>query len=195
MDYYIIYKPFGVLSQFTREEPHHKTLADLGSFPKDVYPVGRLDKDSEGLLILTNDRNLNHKLLNPNFRHKRTYLAQVEGIPQKENLQYLEKGVQIKVGKKYHRTLPCSAQLLANQPNVHERIPPIRFRQSIPTSWVQLTLIEGKNRQVRKMCAKVGFPVLRLIRISIEDLELGDMKIGEIRKMDKKNLIKLLFKI
>lgn len=192
MEYFIIYKPFGTLSQFTREAPHHKTLADLGDFSKDVYPVGRLDKDSEGLLILTNDRKLNHRLLNPDFRHKRTYLAQVEGIPEEKDLEKLRKGVQIKVGKKLHSTLPCFAKLLKNVPEVPDRNPPIRFRQNIPTSWLELTLTEGKNRQVRKMCAKIGFPVLRLIRISIEGLELGNMPVGATRKIGKKELFERL---
>ena len=193
MDYYILHKPFGVLSQFTREEPHHKTLADLGEFPKDIYPVGRLDKDSEGLLILTNDPKLNHRLLNPNFRHKRTYLAQVEQIPEKEDLEILEKGVEIKVGKRYHSTLPCKAKLLEPPPSVSERVPSIRYRKSIPTAWIQLTLTEGKNRQVRKMCAKIGFPVLRLIRISIENLSLKQMKSGDLYKIDKAELFHFLF--
>lgn len=192
MKYFILYKPFGTLSQFTREEPHHQTLADLGDFPNDVYPVGRLDKDSEGLLILTNDKSLNHKLLNPNFKHQRTYLAQVEGIPTENNLKLLRSGVKIKVGKRYHSTLPCKAELLSEAPTVHERNPPIRFRKNIPTSWVQLTLTEGKNRQVRKMCAKIGYPVLRLIRISIEQLELTDMEIGEILEVPKESIYQLL---
>ena len=110
----------------------------------------------------------------------------------KEDLERLAKGVKIKVGKKYYQTRPSSAQLLEKEPNVQERNPPIRFRKSIPTSWVQLTLTEGKNRQVRKMCAKIGFPVLRLIRISIEDLNFQNMNIGEVQEMKKQKLAKLL---
>ena len=169
--YYFIYKPFEMLSQFSREG-NHQTLADLDfKFQKEVYPVGRLDADSEGLLLLTNDKTLNHKLLDPKFKHKRVYLAQVEGIVTQEAKTILEKGVSITVDGKKHQTLPCSAELLpatfGDEPgDVPERKPPIRFRKNSPTSWIKLTLHEGKNRQVRKMTAAVGFPTLRLIRIS-----------------------------
>jgi 23S rRNA pseudouridine2457 synthase len=182
-----------VLSQFSRPEPHHKTLADLGfKFPKDVYPVGRLDNDSEGLLILTNDKNLNHRLLNPSFAHKRTYAAQVDGQITDEAIKSLEDGIAIKVGKKSYHTMPAIAKLLPKGPGLAERDPPVRFRKLIPTSWLQLTLIEGKNRQVRKMCAKTGFPVLRLVRIRIEKLLLNDMQSGDVKKIDGSDLKKLL---
>ena len=188
MDYFIIYKPFGVLSQFTKEAPHHQTLADFYNFPKDVYPVGRLDKDSEGLLLLTNDKILNHKLLNPKFRHQRTYWVQVEGIPTKEAIQQLQKGVSIKLKKGLYKTLPAKASIFSDAPAVPDRNPPIRFRQNIPTTWLSITLIEGKNRQVRKMCAKVGFPVLRLMRVSIEKLNLGNLQPGDVRMFSKSEL-------
>jgi len=189
--YFIIYKPYGYLSQFTKEVPEHRTLADLGGFPKDVYPVGRLDKDSEGLLLITNDKKLNHRLLNPKFQHQRTYWVQVEGIPTQEAIQKLNRGVDIKVtGKTYH-TLPAKARLLPH-PGVPDRDPPVRFRKNVPTSWLEIELHEGKNRQVRKMCAAVGFPVLRLIRTKIERLGLRDMQIGDVREVKGDFLYKLL---
>ncbi len=191
--YFIIYKPFGYLSQFTKEVPTHLTLADLNDFPKDVYPVGRLDKDSEGLLIITNDKKLTHQLLDPKFKHQRTYLVQVEGIPTEKHLQALRDGVTIRVNKKDYLTLPAQVKLLKETPDLPERNPPIRFRANIPTTWLRLTLTEGKNRQVRRMCAKVGFPVLRLVRTQIEQLCLEKMTIGEIREIDQSGLKKLLF--
>ncbi|MFT6099680.1 MAG: 23S rRNA pseudouridine2457 synthase [Arenicella sp.] len=192
-NYYVIFKPYGVLSQFSRPEPHHKTLADLGfKFPKDVYPVGRLDNDSEGLLILTNDKSLNHQLLNPSFEHSRTYAVQVDGQITDEGTKRLENGVSIKVGKTTYQTMPATATLSPDGIGLAEREPPVRFRKSIPTSWLELTLIEGKNRQVRKMCAKTGFPVLRLVRIRIENLLLDGMQPGDVKKIDGKALKKLL---
>ncbi len=190
--YYIIYKPFGVLSQFTKEVPTHKTLGDYFQLPKDVYPVGRLDKDSEGLLILTNDSSLNHALLHPNFKHERTYWVQVEGIPTEEAIQQLQKGVTIRINKKEHKTLPAKVQLLEQLPNLPERVPPIRERKNIPTSWLSISLVEGKNRQVRRMCAGVGFPVLRLVRASIVGLKIDNMQSGDIQELKKEDLKKLL---
>ncbi len=190
--YFAIYKPFGYLSQFTKEAPDHQTLKDIQEFPPDVYPVGRLDKDSEGLLILTNDKKLNHHLLNPKFQHARTYLAQVEGIPDKTAIQLLSKGVSIKVNKKQYQTLPAKIELLEQPPELPERDPPIRFRKNIPTSWLKITLTEGKNRQVRKMCAKVGFPVLRLVRIAIEHLQLDSPTPGQVVVLEQSILFELL---
>jgi len=184
--YYLLFKPFGYLSQFTKEHPSHKTLAELCvGIPRDVFPVGRLDKDSEGLLLLTSDRNVNARLLNPNFKHNRTYLVQVEGIPTKEAIEELEEGPQIKVGKKRYNCLPCDASLLEESPELPERDPPIRVRKTVPDRWIRLTLREGKNRQVRKMCAAIGFPVLRLLRESIEGLNLDEMALGELREIDR----------
>lgn len=185
--YFVLYKPYGYLSQFTKEIPSHQTLADLHDFPNEVYPVGRLDKDSEGLLILTNDKRLTDYLLNPQNKHQRTYLAQVEGVLTPSAIQQLQEGVTIKVNKKAYTTLPAKAKSV-EVPSLPQRDPPIRYRAAIPTSWLQLTLIEGKNRQVRKMCAKVGFPVLRLVRTQIEELKLRDMKVGEVRTFEKKEL-------
>lgn len=183
--YFITYKPFGVLTQFTGEGP---TLAALGDFPREVYPVGRLDKDSEGFLLLTDDKVLNHHLLNPRFGHQRTYYAQVEGIPSPEALAKLRSGVLINVdGRDYH-TKPAIAKILDPIPLLPDRTPPIRYRASIPDTWIELTLIEGKNRQVRKMTAAVGFPTLRLVRYSMEKLTIAKMQPGEIVELDEKTV-------
>jgi 23S rRNA pseudouridine2457 synthase len=193
LNYFIIYKPFGMLSQFSAEDDK-STLAQLGSFPSDVYPVGRLDADSEGLLLLTNDKELNYRLLTPHFKHQRTYLAQVEGIATLKAIEMLRKGVTITVNGNPCHTLPATAKILTSEPVLPERVPPIRFRKNIPTSWIQLSLCEGKNRQVRKMTAAVGFPTLRLVRVAIEGIRLTDMQPGEIREIGKEKIYKLLFK-
>lgn len=190
--YFMIYKPYGYLSQFTKEVPEHQTLGDLYDFPKDVYPVGRLDRDSEGLLLLTNDKSLTDKLLNPKYQHQRTYWVQVDDAITPKAIQQLQKGVDIRINKKTHRTLPAKAQILTQAPDIQERTPPVRFRANIPTSWLSLTLTEGKNRQVRRMCAKVGFPVLRLVRYAIEDLTIDGMKIGEVKRIEKSVLMEKL---
>ncbi len=162
-----------MLSQFTREGDH-KTLADLEfEFPKDVYPVGRLDADSEGLLLLTNDNFLKTKLLEPRNKHKRTYYAQVEGLATSEACTELSTGVRISINGKSYLTLPAKVSLL-DEPNLPERVPPIRFRKNIPTSWLSISLHEGKNRQVRKMTAAVNFPTLRLARWAIGNIALSD---------------------
>lgn len=178
-----------MLCQFTGEEP---TLASLGSFPKEVYPVGRLDKDSEGLLLLSDDSWLNHQLLNPKFAHQRTYFVQVEGIPTEEALAQLRDGVTIQVEGKPYRTKPALVRVLDPAPPLPERIPPIRYRASIPDSWIALTLIEGKNRQVRKMTAAVGFPTLRLVRQSIENLSLSGLQPGEFRSLSQEEAYRCL---
>jgi len=179
-----------MVTQFSGEG---ETLADIDfRFPKDVYPVGRLDKDSEGLLLLTNDKRLNHKLLNPKFAHQRTYWVQVEKIPLEEQLQQLSKGVVINLKGKTHKTLHAKIRLFEKPPQVWERDPPIRFRKNIPTAWLEMTLKEGKNRQVRKMTASVGHPTLRLIRHSIEGLNIDEMKIGGVLEINPKNIYKKL---
>lgn len=187
--YFITYKPFGVLTQFSGEGP---TLASLGEFPRDVYPVGRLDKDSEGLLLLTDDKSLNHPLLNPRFAHQRTYFVQVEGVPTTEALAHLQAGVTIQVDGKPYRTKPAVAKLLDSAPTLPERNPPIRYRASIPDRWLALTLIEGKNRQVRKMTAAVGFPTLRLVRFSMEKITLDGMAAGEVRELSQEQVYRYL---
>ena len=183
--YFIIYKPFGVLTQFTGEGP---TLASLGAFPREVYPVGRLDKDSEGLLLITDDKVLNHHLLNPRFGHQRTYYAQVEGVPTPEALKQLRAGVTINVDGKDYKTKPALAKILEPEPVLPERNPPIRYRAAIPDTWIELTLIEGKNRQVRKMTAAVGFPTLRLVRFSMEKINISGMQSGDILELDEKTV-------
>ena len=187
--YFITYKPFGVLTQFSGEGP---TLATLGEFPKEVYPVGRLDKDSEGLLLLTDDKGLNHQLLNPRFAHQRTYYVQVEGIPTPEALAQLQAGVTIQVDGKAYLTKPAVAKLLEDAPILPDRDPPIRYRASIPDRWLALTLIEGKNRQARKMTAAVGFPTLRLVRYSMEKITLDGMGVGEVRELSQELVYRAL---
>ena len=178
-----------MLTQFSGEGP---TLATLGEFPKEVYPVGRLDKDSEGLLLLTDDKSLNHQLLNPRFAHQRTYYVQVEGIPTPEALAQLQAGVTIQVDGKAYRTKPAVAKLLEDAPILPDRDPPIRYRASIPDRWLALTLIEGKNRQVRKMTAAVGFPTLRLVRFSMEKITLDGMGVGEVRELSQEVVYRAL---
>ena len=192
--YFIIYKPYHVLTQFSSEDSK-STLKDHFNVPKDMYPVGRLDYDSEGLLILTNDASLNHRLLNPQYKHEREYWVQVEGSITKQAIDDLKKGVVISIDGKQHRTLPSNAYSFAEAPTVFERHPPIRFRKNIPVSWISLTLVEGKNRQVRRMTAKVGFPTLRLIRHRIENITLEQMQPGELKQLSKQEMYKGLFKL
>ncbi len=181
-EYYKIYKPYGMLSQFTREHPDHVTLADLDQrFGKDVYPVGRLDKDSEGLLILTNDKSVNHRLLAPEHKISKEYWCQVEGSPTQDQLARLRSGPEIRVNKKTHKCRPCQVQQMSESPGLPERDPPIRFRKNVPTSWLKICISEGKNRQVRRMCAKVGLPVLRLVRRAISNVTIHDMAVGEVQ--------------
>lgn len=191
LKYYIAYKPYGMLSQFTKEG-NNTTLAELFTFPKDVYPVGRLDADSEGLLLITNDKKLNHYLLHPTYKHSRTYLAQVDGAATDEAIKQLCKGVSITVEGKTYKTLPAEAELVEAPSNIADRVPPIRVRKAIPTSWIKLSITEGKNHQVRKMTAKVGFPTLRLIRIQIENLSLNGMKPSEVKELKQDDIFKAL---
>ena len=190
--YFIVYKPFQVLSQFSSVE-NKKTLKDIFDVPPHVYPVGRLDYDSEGILILTNDTALNQKLLHPSYAHEREYWVQVDGDINNNALQQLSKGICINVdGKSYH-TKPCKATRFEEQPAVPERNPPIRYRKNIPTSWIKLILTEGKNRQVRKMTAAAGFPTLRLIRYRIEKLTIDNMDAKHIIELSSTDIQKLLF--
>lgn len=188
--YFLIHKPFGVLSQFT-DEDGHPGLGSIFSLPKDVYPVGRLDRDSEGLLILTNDRKLNQALLNPKNKHKRTYWSEVDGVPGQQQMEALRAGVRISIKGKKHQTMPAEANKLPDL-KIEERIPPVNRIKHKNTSWIELKLIEGKNRQVRKMTASVGHPTLRLIRVGIEDIHIGNMQPGEITQISENILKKKL---
>jgi len=155
-------KPYGVLSQFTADGSPNRTLAEF-AFPKNAYPVGRLDADSEGLLLLTDEPGLNTLLLHPSKAHQREYWAQVERVPTLEMLAEMAEGLLVQS----RRSLPCRTWILDPQPSLPERTPPIRFRKTVPTCWIALELIEGKNRQVRRMTASIGHPTLRLLRVRI----------------------------
>jgi 23S rRNA pseudouridine2457 synthase len=176
--YYAFHKPYGYLSQFS-DEDGNPGLRKLLNLPKDVYPLGRLDKESEGLLLLTNDKSINKRLLDPKHQHHRTYWVQVDRQITPGAIEQLEKGVEIKVGKSKYITMPAKISEI-EEPDLPDRNPPVRFRKSVPTSWIEMTLTEGKNRQVRKMCAAVGFPCLRLIRWKIEELTLENIGQGEL---------------
>lgn len=183
--YFLLNKPYGYLCQFTGE-PSDQLLGDLFDFPKDVYSVGRLDKDSEGLLLLTNDNQLKTNLLDPENKKQKTYWVQVEGDITSEAISKLQSGT-IEInhnGKKYRVDKAICKKI--DPPHIPERVPPIRYRASIPTSWIELAITEGKNRQVRKMTAAVGFPTLRLIRYSFESHTLGDLKPGEVKEIHLK---------
>jgi 23S rRNA pseudouridine2457 synthase len=183
MYYIALYKPYGVLSQFTREAEGQVTLANLSyRFPKDVYPIGRLDKDSEGLLLLTDDKTLNAELLHPDNHAKKTYFVQVEGVPTPQALAKMSSGMTIRLNDKLHTTLPAQVKILAKEPLLPERNPPVRFRQNIPTTWLSIKLVEGKNHQIRKMTAGVGFPTLRLVRYALEAITVENMEVGEVKK-------------
>lgn len=170
-------KPYGVICQFSGEG--RETLAHYISV-KGVYPAGRLDTDSEGLLVLTDDGKLQNRISHPHHKLPKTYLAQVEGIPDAEALERLAKGVKLND----HSTLPAKACAVPVPIWLWERMPPIRFRKSIPTSWIELTLKEGRNRQVRRMTAAVGHPTLRLIRWAVGDWTLEGLKPGQYRQVD-----------
>lgn len=181
--YFLIYKPYGMLSQFTGEVGD-SVLGDLYEFPKDVYPVGRLDKDSEGLLVLTNDNKTKHQLLDPNSKKPKTYWVQVDGAITDEAIEKLSNGSIIISHKgKKHQVAPASCQKI-QPPNLPERSKPVRYRKNIPTSWISLTLTEGKNRQVRKMTAAVGFPTLRLIRVAVAGQKIEQMQPGDVIEID-----------
>lgn len=179
--YFVVNKPFNVLSQFTAQDGK-KTLKDFFDVPVNLYPAGRLDYDSEGLLILTDDKFLNDYLLNPLHNHEREYYVQVEGNITSAAIEQLKRGVTININGKMYYTKKCFAEKILQPTWIKERNPPIRYRKSVPESWLRIILTEGKNRQVRKMTAKAGFPTLRLIRyrigkITIEDLQPAEMKI------------------
>lgn len=170
-------KPFSVLSQFTAEPPH-RTLAEFISM-KGFYAAGRLDKDSEGLMLLTDDGKLQQEISNPKYGKFKSYLVQVEGEPTEEALSDLRNGLELKDG----RTKPAKAKLIP-PPAIWDRDPPIRVRKNIPTSWIELSISEGRNRQVRRMTAAAGYPTLRLIRSKIDRWELGDLEPGESKLIE-----------
>jgi len=181
------HKPFGVLSQFTPDGSAHRTLAEF-QFPAGVYPIGRLDADSEGLLLLSDEPALNSQLLHPRHGHGRIYWAQVEGIPTPEALRKFSRGMVIQ-GRK---TLPCRAWLIEPPPEVTPRQPPIRVRKTVPDRWIGLELVEGKNRQVRRMTAAAGHPTLRLLRVRIGNFELTDLAPGQWRILNPKDRASVL---
>ena len=189
---FAVYKPYGVLSQFTSEDGH-PGLLDLGlSVPKDVWPVGRLDRDSEGLLLLTNDNHLKRGLTEPERSHRKTYWVQVEGTPTDGDIEPLRHPMHLRIRKKDTTTKPAEVSLLA-PPDVPERVPPIRKRLSIPTAWLSIALTEGKNRQIRKMTAHIGFPTLRIIRVGVGSLDLNDVQLapGECRQLTAEEVLRL----
>jgi 23S rRNA pseudouridine2457 synthase len=184
--YLLFHKPYDVLCQFTDEgESPRPTLKDYIPVPG-VYAVGRLDRDSEGLLLLTNHGRLQHRLIDPKFHHDRTYWVQVEGIPDTPALQRLRQGVPIQD----YRSRPTQVRVI-DEP-LPSREPPIRFRKSIPTTWLEMSLTEGKNRQVRRMTAAVGFPTLRLVRVAIAHLRLAGLQPGQWRDLEPKELAQLM---
>lgn len=180
--YVLFHKPYGILSQFSGQSSLKDFIRISG-----IYPVGRLDRDSEGLMLLTDDGALQHRLTDPRYGHPRTYWAQVEGIPDEAALQQLGAGVQVQD----YRTRPAKVRLLATEPELPPRDPPIRVRKSIPTSWMEITLTEGRNRQVRRMTAAIGYPTLRLVRVAIGNLRLEGLAPGKWRVLTATELSSL----
>lgn len=183
MHYILFNKPYGVLSQFSGGAG---TLKNYIPIPG-IYPVGRLDRESEGMLLLTDDGPLQHRLSDPRFEHPRTYWVEVERQPDEEVLERMRKGVVIQ-GR---RTRPVQARLLPEAPSLPPRNPPIRFRKNVPTAWMELILIEGRNHQVRRMTAALGHPTLRLVRVAIGNLQLGDLPAGAWRELTATELQQL----
>jgi pseudouridine synthase len=183
--YIKLFKPYDVLCQFT-DEAGRVTLKDYVDLPG-VYSVGRLDRDSEGLLLLTDDGPLAHRLTDPKFEHPRTYLVQVERVPGPDAVAELRRGIHLKDGM----TRPAEVELLDTPPLLVDRPVPIRFRKNVPTAWLKLTLREGRNRQVRRMTAAVGFPTLRLVRVAIGPITLGELAPGQWRELTEEEMIAL----
>lgn len=174
-----LHKPYGVLSQFTAEVAGQRTLAEFG-LPKGVYAAGRLDRDSEGLLLLTDESGTQARLTHPRAGTVKRYLAQVEGNPGADQLQRLRGGVEVRINKRIHTTAQAGVGQVA-RPDFPQRDPPVRYRERVPTAWLHVDITEGKNRQVRRMCAAVGLPVLRLIRIAVGPYALDDLPAGRWR--------------
>ncbi len=177
-------KPYGVISQFSPNPPH-KTLKDFISIPG-VYPAGRLDTDSEGLMVLTNNGKLQALISEPKFRKFKTYWVQVEGIATSEQVEHLQNGVDLGDFK----TAKAKVSIIPEPAMLWERVPPVRFRKTVPTSWLEIAICEGKNRQVRRMTAKVGLPTLRLIRSAIGGVKLNDLPLGDWRELSYLDFIK-----
>lgn len=177
--YIVFHKPYGVLSQFTAEDGA-RSLAEF-NLPKGVYAAGRLDKDSEGLLLLTDDGPLIERLLNPLNEKQKTYWVLVERVPSEGSLQKMREGLKIED----YLTKPCQVKILEPQPEVPPRNPPVRVRKTVQDIWIEIKIVEGKNRQVRKMTAAIGNPTLRLIRVGIGGLVLGDLRPGEWREVSR----------
>lgn len=171
------WKPFNVLCQFT-DSDGRATLADYIPVPN-VYAAGRLDYDSEGLLLLTNSNIIAHRLTDPRFEHPKTYWVQVEKVPSEADLNQLRAGITLRIDREEFRTRPAQVRMLDSAPDVPARTPPIRYRANIPTAWLELTIHEGKKRQIRRMTAAIGFPTLRLIRVRIGQIGLGGLQVGE----------------
>jgi len=177
------HKPYGVLCRFTPDGSAHATLAGFG-FPAGVYPIGRLDADSEGLLLLSDEARWNNELLSPGRHVQKTYLVLVERIPSLSALERLTSGIDLD-GK---RTLPAEARFLDPAPDIPARVPPVRFRKNVRDVWIELRIVEGRNRQVRRMTAAVGHPTIRLIRIAIGELQLGGLQAGTWRKVSSEEI-------
>ena len=181
-EYIVVNKPYGVMTSFT-DPQNRATLADYISIPH-VYAAGRLDRDSEGLLLLTSDGNLVHLLTDPRHKLPKTYLVQVEGIPEAKSVDRLRKGVLIQ--KK--QTKPAIVELLENAPDLWPREVPIRFRKSVPTAWLHMSILEGMNRQIRRMTAAVGHPTLRLVRMAIGPIHVGSLLPGQWRRLEQREI-------
>lgn len=194
--YFLIYKPYGMLSQFSKSNEKEITLADLNfNFNKDIYPAGRLDKDSEGLLLLSNDNKLKHRLMDPKFEHRKTYWVQVDGEVDPTSLDRFKNGdIKIKLKQGLYQCKPAKARILTDTDIsvLPERSPPVRFRKNIPTTWLEIKIREGKNRQIRKMTAQIGHPTLRLIRMEIENIKLSALTPGHVEELNIQTIKKLI---
>jgi 23S rRNA pseudouridine2457 synthase len=180
-----LYKPYDVLCQF-RDDAGRRNLKEFVQI-EGIYPAGRLDRDSEGLLLLTDDGPLAHRLTDPRFEHPKTYLVQVERVPDHDAIERLRHGVVLNDG----RTRPAEVELLIEPPALPDRSVPIRFRKNVPTAWLRMTIREGRNRQVRRMTAAVGHPTLRLVRTAVGPVSLGDLSPGQWRELTAPELAEL----